>query len=61
MDPTRLLPPDNVSFMRYLERHGNFAHQHLLGLVAWQVGQCLDLLQAGELAGAKDVLARRRC
>ena len=47
MDPTRLLPPDGVSFMRYPERHGNFAHQHLLGLYALR----------RRVGGAKDTLS----
>ena len=57
MDPTRLMPPEAVSFMRFLERHGSFAHQHLLGLIAWQVAQSLDLLQSGSVDGARDTLS----
>ena len=57
MDPTKLLPQGQVSYLRYLERHGTFAGQTLLGMIAWQVGQSLDLLQADSLDGARDVLS----
>ncbi|CAE7359437.1 unnamed protein product [Symbiodinium natans] len=57
MDPTGLLPTEQVSFMRYLERHGGFAAQPLLGLIAWQVAQALDLLRLGSQEGARDVLS----
>ena len=57
MDPTKLLPQGQVSYMRYLERHGSFAGQTLLGMIAWQVAQSLDLLQADSLDGARDVLS----
>ena len=60
MDPTGLLRPDQVSYMRFLERRGGFASQQTLilvaCLVAWQVAQCLDLLEADQVSGAKDVL-----
>ena len=57
VDPTKLLPQGQVSYMRYLERHGSFAGQTLLGMIAWQVAQSLDLLQADSLDGARDVLS----
>ena len=57
MDPTGLLPEDQVSFLRYLERHGGYAGQPLLGLVAWQVAQALDLTAIGATEGAKDSLS----
>ncbi|CAE7293507.1 unnamed protein product, partial [Symbiodinium sp. KB8] len=57
MDPTGMLPTDQVSYMRYLERHGAFANQPLLGLLAWQTAQCLDLLQANSLEGARDIMS----
>ena len=46
-----LLPADQVGYMRFLERRGG---QQTLGLVAWQVAQVLDFLEA-EVEGAKDV------
>ncbi|CAE6946232.1 unnamed protein product [Symbiodinium natans] len=57
MDPTGLLAPDQVSFMRFLERHGGFAGQMSLGLVAWQIAQALDLLEANNVDGARDTLS----
>ena len=57
MDPTGLLPENQVSFLRYLERHGGYAGQPLLGLVAWQVAQALDLIAIGATEGAKDSLS----
>ncbi|CAE7462864.1 unnamed protein product, partial [Symbiodinium necroappetens] len=57
MDPTGLLPEDQVSFLRYLERHGGYSAQPLLGLVAWQVAQALDLIAIGATEGAKDSLS----
>ncbi|OLP96072.1 hypothetical protein AK812_SmicGene21737 [Symbiodinium microadriaticum] len=46
-----------VGYMRYLERHGAFGGQPLLGLLAWQLAQALDLLQANSQDGARDVLS----
>ncbi|CAE7829539.1 unnamed protein product, partial [Symbiodinium necroappetens] len=46
-----------VSFLRYLERHGGYSAQPLLGLVAWQVAQALDLMAIGATDGAKDCLS----
>ncbi|CAE7515547.1 unnamed protein product, partial [Symbiodinium necroappetens] len=57
MDPTHLMAEEQISFMRYLERHGAFASQPLLGLLAWQTAQALDLLAAGSEAGARDTLS----
>ena len=57
MDPTQMLQEDQVSFMRYMERHGGYSSQPLLGLLAWQVAQALDLLAAGSEPGARDVLS----
>ena len=57
MDPTGFLLEDQVSFLRYLERHGGYAVQPLLGLVAWQVAQAMDLLAIGATDGAKDCLS----
>ncbi|CAE7419264.1 unnamed protein product [Symbiodinium sp. CCMP2592] len=57
MDPTGLLAEDQVSFLRFLERHGGYANQQLLGLIAWQLAQCLDLLHIGSTDGARDALS----
>ncbi|CAE7343693.1 unnamed protein product [Symbiodinium natans] len=57
MDPTGLLAPDQVSFMRFLERHGGFAGQMSLGLVAWQIAQAQNLLEANNVDGARDTLS----
>ncbi|CAE7246280.1 unnamed protein product, partial [Symbiodinium necroappetens] len=57
MDPTHLMAEEQISFMRYLERHGAFSAQPLLGLLAWQTAQALDLLAAGSEAGARDTLS----
>ncbi|CAE7879434.1 unnamed protein product, partial [Symbiodinium necroappetens] len=57
MDPTHLMAEEQISFMRYLERHGSFSAQPLLGLLAWQTAQALDLLAAGSEAGARDTLS----
>ncbi|CAE7273945.1 rluB [Symbiodinium sp. CCMP2592] len=57
MDPTGLLAEDQISYMRFLERHGGFSSHHLLGLIAWQVSQSLDLLSIGSVSGAQDTLS----
>ena len=57
MDPTGLLAEDQVSYMRFLERHGGFSSHPLLGLVAWQAAQSLDLLHIGSVEGARDSLS----
>ena len=42
--------PDEVSYMRFLERRGGFAGQQTLGLVAWQVAQVgVRLAEAGRI------------
>ena len=54
LDSTGLMAPDQVSYMRFLERKGGFASQQTLGLVAWQAGGTgFEFIQSGPARRSK--------